>query len=62
MYDEEFDCVCEKDETQAIARCEECGELIYEDNDDAYIDDEGNYFCCVQCALDHYSLRRVDNN
>jgi hypothetical protein len=62
MYDEELDCVCEEDEAQVIARCEECRELIYEDNDAAYIDDEGNYFCCVQCALDYYSLRRVDNN
>ena len=60
-YDEEL----ELDESEAekpIGRCEECGELIYEDNEDAYIDDEGNYFCCLQCALDYYYIKRVDEN
>lgn len=62
MYDAEFDCVYDEDQAHAIARCEECGELVYEDNECAYIDDEGNYFCCLQCALSYYSIRRVDNN
>lgn len=54
-----YDEVDDIDEEFAIARCEECGELIYEDNGDVYIDDDGNYFCCLKCALDHYSIRRV---
>ena len=59
-YDEELE--YEEDDSQAIARCEECGELIYEDNDDVYIDDDGNYFCCLQCVLDHYSIRKIEVN
>ena len=51
----------EEDDSNAIARCEECGELIYEDNDDVYIDDDGNYFCGLRCALSYYSLRKIDD-
>jgi formylmethanofuran dehydrogenase subunit E len=58
-YDDELD---ESEEERPIARCEECGELIDEDNKDAYIDDEGNYFCCLQCVLDYYYIKRVDEN
>ena len=60
MSEKEYDYYDEQDEAQAIARCEECGELIYEDNDDAYVDDDGNHFCCLQCVLDHYSIRQVN--
>lgn len=61
-YDENIDLRHDEDEEHAIARCEECGELIYEDNDDIYIDDDGNYFCSLECALDYYSIRKVDEN
>lgn len=60
IYDEEFN-ECEEDDSKAIARCEECGELIYEDNDDVYINDDGNYFCSLRCALNYYSLRKIDD-
>lgn len=60
VYDEDF-IELEEDESKAIARCEECGELIYEDNDDVYIDDDGNYFCGLWCALSYYSLRKIDD-
>lgn len=60
IYDEDF-IEYEEDDNNAIARCEECGELIYEDNDDAYIDDDGNYFCNLRCALNYYSLRKIDD-
>lgn len=60
IYDEDF-IEYEEDDSNAIARCEECGELIYEDNDDVYIDDDGNYFCSLRCALNYYSLRKIDD-
>ena len=30
---------------RSIARCSECESLIYEDNEDIYIDEYGHYFC-----------------
>jgi formylmethanofuran dehydrogenase subunit E len=58
-YDDEL---YESEEEKSIARCEECGELIYEDNEDAYIDENGNYFCCLQCVLDYYYIKKVDEH
>ena len=60
IYDENFYLMPEEEnDDHAIARCEECGELIYEDSDNAYVDDDGNYFCCQECALDYYSIKKV---
>ena len=60
MYDEDFCLMSEEENDEhAIARCEECGELIYEDNDNAHVDDDGNYFCCYECALAYYSIKKV---
>lgn len=61
MYDEE-PIFLEEDEEHAIARCEECGELVYEDNKEIYTDDEGNFFCSLECALGYYSIRKVDED
>lgn len=62
MYDENLETQYVEYKEPVIARCEECGELIYEDNNDIYVDDEGNYFCSLECALDYYSIRRIDGN
>ena len=40
MFDEEF---YDNEQAQVIARCEECGNLIYDDSGDMYMDNEGNY-------------------
>lgn len=49
------------DEEQPIARCTCCGELIYEDNDDTYIDSDGNYFCSLECVLEYYGVSKIEN-
>ena len=52
----------EEDDSNAIARCEECGELIYEDNDDIYISENGYFFCCLECALRFYGIQKAEDN
>ena len=52
----------EEDDSNAIARCEECGELIYEDNDDIYISEDGYFFCCLECALRFYGIQKAEDN
>lgn len=61
VYDEEFN-EFEEDDSNAIARCEECGELIYEDNDDIYISEDGYFFCCLECALRFYGIQKAEDN
>lgn len=50
-----------EDESQAIGRCEECGELIYDDNYFAYINNAGDHFCSLECVLSYYGVRMVDD-
>jgi formylmethanofuran dehydrogenase subunit E len=49
------------DEVRSIARCADCGELIYDDNRDAYVNDDGEYFCCLDCLLNYYSIRKIED-
>lgn len=51
----------ENSESRQIARCEECGEDIYDDSNETYIDDEGNYFCCLECACRYYGIRKSED-
>ena len=50
MFDEDFNY---EENLQPIARCAECGALIYENSSEIYMDDRHNYFCCHDCA-DYY--------
>ena len=45
------------DENRAIARCENCGEIIYDDNKNVYVNDDGEYFCDISCVFEFYSIR-----
>lgn len=45
----------------AIARCIECGELIYDDSIEIYMDDEQNYFCDIECALNYYGIHKAED-
>ena len=54
MYDEEL-------KSKAIARCTECGELIYDNSSEVYIDNDGNYFCGLECSLNFYGIHTVED-
>jgi hypothetical protein len=58
MFDKEH----EYDEAaQPIARCADCGELIYDDSKSIYLDDDGNYFCNLECALNYYGIHQAED-
>ena len=59
-FDREYD-ERDEDESQAIGRCEECGELIYDDNYYAYINGAGDRFCSIECVLSYYGIRSIDD-
>lgn len=61
IYDKEFN-ELEEDDSKAIARCEECGELIYENNDDIYISEDGYFFCCLECAMRFYGIYKAEDS
>lgn len=47
------------EDVKIIAYCEECRNAIYQD-DDVYIDDDGNYFCSVECVLGYHKITKVE--
>jgi hypothetical protein len=53
MFDEEL---YDDEQVQIIGRCEECGELIFDNSGDIYMDGEGNYFCCDSCAMTFHGI------
>ena len=57
MFDDEFN----YDESRAIARCSECGELIYDDSNEIYMDCKGNYFCSLECSLNYYGIHQAED-
>lgn len=54
MFDEEFD-------YEPIARCEECGELIYDNSEEIYMDANGNYFCSLECCHNFYGIHVAED-
>ena len=45
-----------EEEGRIIGTCECCGERIYDDNQEIYIDNNQNYFCCLDCALQAHGI------
>ena len=58
MYNEKYDDV---ESVRQIAQCCECSEEIFDDSPDVYIDDDGNYFCSLECALNFYGIRKSED-
>ena len=57
MFDEEF---YDNEQAKVIGRCEECGEFIYDDSGEMYVDGEMNYFCCASCAMTYYGIHQPE--
>lgn len=46
----------DEDLPEIVARCEDCGKLIYAGDDGVYLDDDYNYFCSLECALNFHRI------
>ena len=51
----------ENENPRQIARCEECGEEIYDNSCEVYVDDEGNYFDSIECACRYHGIRKIED-
>ena len=49
------------EEIRTLGYCTECGNVITDDMDEYFCDDDGNYFCDYTCVLEHYSVHRLEN-
>jgi len=57
MFDEEL---YDDEQVQIIGRCEECGELIFDNSGDIYMDGEGNCFCSLECCHNYYGIHQPE--
>lgn len=48
------------EEVKVISYCEECGNEIIRDDEEAFVDSEGNYYCCIDCILEHFDITKVE--
>lgn len=60
IFDEEFH-EDNPELSQPIALCEACGEYIYDNSNDMYVDEDNNYFCCLDCAMRYYGIHQPDD-
>ena len=49
-----------KEETRVIGYCEVCGSEITDDNETAYVDNEGHYFDTVECVMEYFCVTKVE--
>ena len=60
IYYDEFD-EYEREDNKIIARCEECGEEIMDDNSDVYMSEDG-FLCCLECAMRFYGIYKAEDS
>lgn len=47
-------------EVKILGYCAECDSEITTMDDVAFVDEEGNYYCCIDCILEHYAITRLE--
>lgn len=53
---------CDEEVIKKISICEECGEDIFDNNAEIYVDDDGNIFCSLECALIYYGIHKSEDS
>ena len=47
-------------DVRVLGYCAECGSAITTEDNEAFVDAEGNYYCCVECVLEHYAITKLE--
>lgn len=55
----------DNNEVRTIGYCEECSSEIISEiesdyEEDIYVDNEGRYFCSIECVLEYYGISKVE--
>ena len=43
-----------------IAYCAECNNVITTNDEEAYVNEEGEHFCSVDCLCEHYRITKLE--
>ena len=50
----------EMNEIRMLGYCAECGDKITDEGAEYYCNDEGEYFCCIECVCDHHGITKIE--
>ena len=50
----------DENEVRTFGYCVECDSEITDDNEEYFVNEEGEVFCCVSCLLEHYGIHRLE--
>ena len=48
------------DEIRVYGYCAECGNRIVDTDEEYYVNSDGEIFCCVECAMEHYGITKIE--
>jgi hypothetical protein len=48
------------DEVRVFGYCECCGDKITDNNDEYYVNADGEVFCGIECVLEHYGVIKLE--
>lgn len=47
-------------DVRILGYCEECGSKITDDIEECYCDEDGQYFCSIECLMDYYGIHKLE--
>lgn len=50
----------EANDIREFGTCECCGNKITDEQDDYYVNVDGQVFCSIECVLDHYNVVKIE--
>lgn len=50
----------DENEVRVLAYCAECGSKITDDVETYYCDEDGNFFCDSDCAMNYYCIHKLE--
>ena len=57
---EDNEVLYEYNEVRVLAHCAECEEDIYDDVEEYYCDEDGNFYCSIECVCMAHGIHRLE--
>lgn len=48
------------DEVRIFGYCENCGDAVTDEDEEYYVNDDGEVFCCFECMLEYYGVTKIE--
>lgn len=48
------------EEVRTFGHCEHCDEVVDDNSDEYYVNEQGEVFCSVECVLEHYGVTKIE--